>query len=123
MQAPVVLSKRNLLALLHKLMMEGSSRTIIKPGGVVVMSEDDETHYAGRRPGVMHPETECFVELMDKAMKRVQQQMMSDMEKPAWIKEAANRTVGAFGLENRGQNQVSAEEIIAQIISDAYEVG
>lgn len=59
------LSRRNLLSLLHKLDMEGSQRTLIqydKQGRTLwVVAEDDDEHYAGRRPGEMHPETEAFV--------------------------------------------------------------
>lgn len=83
----VTLSRRNLLALLHKLEMPGSRRTIENndcyedgvqtpwyPGeeeqtalprtALVVSCEDDSEHY-GRRPvgpGVMHPATERYVE-------------------------------------------------------------
>lgn len=60
----VVLSRRNLLSLLHKLDMEGSRRTLIAPGfAVVVRAEQDEEHYKGREvgPGPMHPETEAFI--------------------------------------------------------------
>lgn len=83
----VTLSRRNLLALLHKLEMPGSRRQIENndcyedgvqtpwyPGEeeqtdlprttLVLSCEDDAEHY-GRRPvgpGVMHPETEQFVE-------------------------------------------------------------
>jgi hypothetical protein len=63
----VTLSRRNLLALLHKLDMEGSARTLIKNEGagkhLIVQAEDDEEHY--NRPegpaGPMHPETEGFI--------------------------------------------------------------
>lgn len=70
----IVLSRRNLLALLHKLDMPGSARTIeghyiyvdgiLLPadGAFLVSSEDDEEHYAGRVPaGIMHQETEMFI--------------------------------------------------------------
>lgn len=83
----VTLSRRNLLALLHKLEMPGSQRTIENndcyedgeqtpwyPGEdeqtalprttLVLSCEDDSEHY-GRRPvgpGVMHPATERYVE-------------------------------------------------------------
>jgi hypothetical protein len=83
----VVLSRRNLLALLHKLDMPGSRRQIENndcwqdgvqtpwyPGEeaasvlprttLVLRCEDDAEHY-GRRavgPGVMHTETERFVQ-------------------------------------------------------------
>jgi hypothetical protein len=68
----VKLSERNLLSLLHKLVMPGSAREIIKwsedQSGVGLPSEqvairvatDDEV-YGERRPGEMHPETEYFV--------------------------------------------------------------
>jgi len=59
----VVLSRRNLLALLHKLDMPGSNRTIIKPCGTIVRCETDEEHYTGRYIpiGIMHPDTEEFI--------------------------------------------------------------
>lgn len=65
----IVLSRRNLLALLHKLDMPGSQRTIIGRAdgvAVIVRSEDDEVHYAhpsrvGEAPGEMHPATESFI--------------------------------------------------------------
>lgn len=61
----VVLSKRNLLALLHKLEMPHSARTICKStddGFLEVRVEDDSTHYGEDLPGIMHPETEAFIE-------------------------------------------------------------
>lgn len=82
----VVLSRRNLLALLHKLDMPGSARqlenndcwedgkqTPYYPGEergtdlprtvLVLRCEDDDEHYSKREagPGVMHPETEAFL--------------------------------------------------------------
>lgn len=86
-QVVVTLSRRNLLALLHKLEMPGSAQTIENndcyedgvqtpwyPGEeersklprttLVLRCEDDPVHY-GRRPvgpGIMHPATERFVE-------------------------------------------------------------
>lgn len=83
----VVLSRRNLLALLHKLDMPGSARTLtngdcwedgrqtpcspdeaeqsdLPPTVLVLRSEDDAEHYGKREygPGVMHPATEAFVQ-------------------------------------------------------------
>lgn len=81
----VTLSRRNLLALLHKLDMPGSTRqlentdcyedgvqTPFSPGEdetpppttLVLRCEDDDEHYARRvlGPGVMHPDTEQFVQ-------------------------------------------------------------
>ena len=73
-EASVTLSRRNLLALLQKLDMPGSRRTIYNtdveidgvyaPGFVFLISaEDDGEHYAQRLdpPGPMHPQTESFV--------------------------------------------------------------
>lgn len=62
----VTLSRRNLLALLHKLDMEGSARTIQCEIGDVallqVRAEDDAEHYADREPaGDMHPDTERYI--------------------------------------------------------------
>lgn len=70
----VVLSHRNLAALLAKL--EGSPAdsklTIMRSGrqeeitwNLMVTAEKDETHYQGRIPaGEMHPETERLVSLL-----------------------------------------------------------
>lgn len=63
----VTLSKRNLLALLHKLEMPGSVRQLCRAcaGGIrlTVHVEDDATHYGEREvpAGPMHPETEAFI--------------------------------------------------------------
>lgn len=67
----VLLSRRNLLALLHKLHLRGSARTLVcgdnnvnsEPTGdavLVVQVEDDAQHYGTRLapPGAMHPATE-----------------------------------------------------------------
>ena len=82
----VTLSRRNLLALLHKLDMPGSTRqlentdcyedgiqispslgqdpTPFPPTTLVLGCEDDDEHYARRAlgPGVVHPDTEQFVQ-------------------------------------------------------------
>jgi hypothetical protein len=57
----VVLSKRNLLALLSKLEMPGSAQTI-EMEGVYVSSEPDAEHYGDRVPGEMHPFTQAWME-------------------------------------------------------------
>lgn len=58
----VRLSKRNLQALLTKLDHEWSAKTITRSfeDGItlVVIAEDDDTHYGKRQPGTMHPDTE-----------------------------------------------------------------
>jgi hypothetical protein len=66
--AEVTLSRRNLLALLHKLEMSGSARTLVSedcPEGLVlvVRSEEDDEHYGARSlpPGPLHPSTEAFI--------------------------------------------------------------
>jgi hypothetical protein len=71
----VVLSRRNLLALLHKLDMPGSARMItnndVRVNGervmnttIHIMCENDDEHYAKRDepPGEMHPDTEEFIQ-------------------------------------------------------------
>jgi hypothetical protein len=61
----VTLSRRNLLSLLHKLDWDGSARTIEKSeDGVIltVVAEDDTEHYGEHAAGVMHDETERFIE-------------------------------------------------------------
>ena len=60
----IVLSRRNLLALLAKLdgHPEGSACTIAGGAdapGFLVRAEEDDVHYADRAPGRMHPETEA----------------------------------------------------------------
>lgn len=54
----VVLSERNLRALLSKLSLPDSACTIERDG-VFVSAEADDQHYAGRTPGPMHPLTEA----------------------------------------------------------------
>jgi hypothetical protein len=65
MVADVVLSERNLRALLHKLVMDGSARTLETddtPEGwrLRVRCETNADHYGMRPfpPGSMHPDTE-----------------------------------------------------------------
>lgn len=61
----VTLSRRNLLSLSHKLDWDGSARTIQKlADGIVltVVAEDDDEHYGDFAAGVMHEETERFIE-------------------------------------------------------------
>ncbi len=71
----VTLSRRNLLALLHKLYWPGSEREIWntdcyrdrKPVSdllLILRCEEDEEHYARRTapPGPMHPASEAFIE-------------------------------------------------------------
>jgi hypothetical protein len=71
----VVLSKRNLLALLHKVDQEWSRKTItndfiwlegeLLPVNTVdfnIIVEPDSEHYSGREtPGEMHHESEAFI--------------------------------------------------------------
>ena len=60
----VTLSRRNLLTGLHKLEMEGSARGITREFDdalLILRFEDDAEHYADRRAGTMHPETEVFL--------------------------------------------------------------
>lgn len=68
-QVVVTLSERNLQTLLHKLTLPTSARTLIsqdvwadktlQPDGMlVVIAEGDETHYARRPPGRVHPHSE-----------------------------------------------------------------
>jgi len=86
----VTLSRRNLLALLHKLDLPGSTRQLenkycyedgvetpllpdpdtpdgLPPTTLVLRCEDDEEHYTNRSfgPGLMHPATEQFVQEHD----------------------------------------------------------
>jgi hypothetical protein len=68
----VTLSRRNLAALTHKLDWPGSFRTIVNRDvhrdgahapemALVLRCEDDDEHYARRRAGLMHPDTEEFI--------------------------------------------------------------
>lgn len=70
----VTLSRRNLLALLHKVDWPGSARTIVNNDcywnglpidglTLVLRVEDDDEHYRRRAepPGHMHPRTEVFI--------------------------------------------------------------
>lgn len=78
-QAKVTLSRRNLLALLHKLDMPDSARrlenNVVFVEGehtedmilILCCCEDDAEHYADARrhgalPGEMHPDTETFIQ-------------------------------------------------------------
>lgn len=65
----VTLSRRNLLVLLSKLHTPGSACSIVGDG-VLVIAEDDETHYGNREspPGVMHPTSEAFLKTLEKAI-------------------------------------------------------
>lgn len=58
--AGVELTRRNLRALLTKLdgFPAGSACTIMD-GRVFVRAVEDEVHYAGRKPGPMHGDTEA----------------------------------------------------------------
>lgn len=69
----VILSRRNLLTLLLKLDTPGSEHTIVKPGGIVVVAEPDEVHYANRPkgPGQMHPDTEARLREFEEALRIV----------------------------------------------------
>lgn len=74
--AEVVLSRRNLLALLLKLDEPESFRRIESndcPNGwrVAVLAEDDDEHYGARPvpPGPMHPATEAFIAI-DEELRR-----------------------------------------------------
>lgn len=68
----VVLSRRNLLSMLHKLDFPGSARTIFSEGAgidgtLILKAEDDDEHYnhpnreAKGYVGPMHPDTEAFI--------------------------------------------------------------
>lgn len=74
----LTLSKRNLLALLHKLEMEGSARTLqttnwyymdkrVDGHVMEVCVEPDDEHYRERTPGPMHISTERFIKTMEES--------------------------------------------------------
>lgn len=58
----VVLSRRNILALLAKLdgHPAGSSLSISK-GRTMITAQEDAEHYGNRTPGPMHPDTEAHI--------------------------------------------------------------
>lgn len=60
--ANVKLSRSNLKALLHKLDVENSARTIVRVTEddwyLMVTAEEDEDHYGTRKRGLMTDETE-----------------------------------------------------------------
>ena len=61
------LSQRNLLTLLHKLEVPGSTATISKPtpeGTVLIHAVPDEVAYRDREPGPMSPDSEQFIKEM-----------------------------------------------------------
>lgn len=61
----VTLSKANVLSLYHKLSVPNSARTLMKqfPAALLIVKvEDDEPHYGGSERGIMHPDTEAFIE-------------------------------------------------------------
>lgn len=73
--ARIILSRRNLLSLLHKLEMRDSARTIVKYDEdsnepVTITVANDSDYYTDRPPGQMHPETEDFVEMLSAAIDR-----------------------------------------------------
>lgn len=64
----ITLSRRNILALLHKLDWEDSERTLEKicDNGkgrklITLVAEEDDDHYGDDIPGEMHPKTENFI--------------------------------------------------------------
>jgi len=91
------LSRRNLLSLLAKLEIPGSTCVIIKPPGVAIVAVPDEVYYKDRPggPGPMTPETEAFVQDFEDALKIVR----------ARREQAAGRlkrTAGCKGCETCG---------------------
>jgi len=66
----IVLSRRNLLALLVKLEQPWSARTLVggdDAHGVVVRAETDEEHY-DRPPGELHPESLALMNRVSEAI-------------------------------------------------------
>lgn len=67
MYGNLILSRRNLLALLHKLDKPGSHRQIVKKTSkefISVMAEEDAEHYAQTDlpiPGIMTEDTEVYI--------------------------------------------------------------
>ena len=60
----VILSRRNVLTLAHKMDVPSSARTIFKStaaGQIIVKVEDDTVHYGESRHGVMSPDTEAYI--------------------------------------------------------------
>jgi hypothetical protein len=64
-EVEIKLSRRNLLSLLHKLDWDDSACTIQKSQGQIsltIVGESDDEHYGESEAGVMHDETERFIE-------------------------------------------------------------
>jgi hypothetical protein len=62
----IVLSRRNLLALLHKLDEPDSMRSLYKDGVLVSVEENDEHYPESYLPGPMTPDTEVFIKERDR---------------------------------------------------------
>jgi len=90
----IILSERNLLTLLHKLRVPGSSRTIIVPtdtARATIVAVTDEEKYKDRKPGAVTPDTEWFI-------RWAKEQLQSfDCAKAASC--ARNDTIPCNGLE------------------------
>jgi hypothetical protein len=107
----VTLSKRNLLTLLHKLVMPGSERTLLKPGpngSTLVSVVTDEEAYRNREPGRMHPETEMFIREATSALKIAEKDMQIGSNPPPWCYDAA-KAICLGGTPNNAINAVAAE--------------
>jgi hypothetical protein len=127
----LTLSQRNVLALLHKLYMEGSSRTILKPdpngrGHTAVTIVSDKEAYKNRAPGVMHGQTEMFIGLMERALRKVRVQMVCDSNPPEWAYAAARLLADANGRPcldcNNGSAECEALNLDAATIAAAHDI-
>jgi len=90
--APVYLSHRNLLTLLHKLMQPRNRRMLVKPSGRVIVAETDETCYHDRSAGPVSPETEAFIRTVSP---RLDALASDDQTPPKWAIKAAQRIATA----------------------------
>ena len=112
----ITLSRRNLLTLLHRLVMPYRQATIYKPDGNLVIAEDDVVHYKGRAPGPMHPRDEQFITLMGHALKLVKKQMEGQRNPQEWITDVSKAINQRYG----GCGCLACETAIAKLITDAY---
>lgn len=112
----ITLSRRNLLTLLHRLVMPYHEAVLYKPGGNLVIAEDDVVHYKGRAPGPMRPQDEQFITLMGHALKLVKKQMEGQRNPAEWITEVSKAINQRYG----GCSCRQCEEAITRLITDAY---
>jgi hypothetical protein len=58
----------------------------------------DEEAYRNRAPGQMHPQTEMFIRLAERALKVAEKQMKGDENPPLWAVNAAKAVAQLDGF-------------------------